>query len=218
MTALHSTTDVTLWWSTTAPNPVIHLRADCTGLERTAPERVADVKVPALTDIIDDQWPDEVRFHPKAPSSDWLRPCRVCCLEPLLVTILGTEQDRAPDANRFGPQHLVSFTSQPAQRVDDNRFRHNKVSESGRERLERIAAATGLHLAPTSAGPAAWGFVGIWARQALQRNLRTVVLPFDGRMPTNDVISVFWALFDGVQRGDDDGTFSESWNTAWALA
>jgi hypothetical protein len=188
---------VDVCWVHTAHSPVLHIDRSCTGLERTAPANVTTEPQTTIAAAIDRRHPEDTTF----------RPCRACALETFTVAVLGT------DRRKRSGTYLASFSSQPSRMVDERRFVDATVSDTGRERLERIASATGLSLATSSVGPVLFGHVTRSGVEFLQANFRTVVLD-TLKPPAVDTVAVFWTL---LRDGGIDGDRLECWATAVAI-
>jgi hypothetical protein len=179
---------VTVWWSSTAADPKLHLDPECSGLERVTPERRTKLVLSSLA---------AVAAHP-------YRPCRVCALEHVVVWAVGKNRTASPRRT------LLTISSQPAIEVDHGRFRTNTVTETGAERLQRIADAAGLAVTHTAVGPVAYGFTPARAVNTVARNLRCATAPpRTAELLLPHTVTVFWTFLDDAQRGlNDDGAWS----------
>lgn len=186
-----------VWVMRLPSSQVLHLADDCVGLERSNLDNASRYRVPRPADL--------------AYFAD-MRPCRACALEAVLVDVF------AAYAQSPAAPVVVSFCSQPATHVDAGRVAANVVSASGRERLERLAAAVGFSVAPSAAGPVAFGVTVPPVHDALSRNLRTVMLPVRADAALSpDAVGVFWTLYDDAHVGADAAP-SDLWATAVAVA
>lgn len=101
-----------------------------------------------------------------------VRPCRVCAL-PHVFDVLVTSSRQAPARER----RLVCVTSLPAPDVDLGRLAGAKVSDSGRDRLERMAARAAVEVADTTLGPVAMLSLTEADTAALSRSLWSLPAP-----------------------------------------
>lgn len=198
---------VTAWFSSKmreeARFPKYHLDKECTGLERVPLEHLA-------SETYDDAF---------ALGEDTTgRPCRMCSLERVLYTVL---RPRAK-GNRGSGKVFATFTSQSCPTNPDerlHRYRWRESSESGQERLVRVAEKLGLPTVYTSPGPVSWGFLPVRGAEILSHNLRTELRPEVRTLPTRDVIECAWALLDDnpPQLRDEYATGPDPWELARLL-
>jgi hypothetical protein len=176
---------VTMRWSAIASTNIAHFDAQCPGLERVAAEHVRRVRA-NVSELV--------------PSGR--RPCRICALETVAVQALGS--NRTPSHRRT----LVTFSSQPAIGVDQTRFRANTITDTGIERLHRIALRAGLETTTTVCGPVAYGFSRHTTPSVIGQSLRCAFASpgLFSALPEPATIATFWTFLDDEQRGysDDD--------------
>lgn len=167
---------VEAYYSTTAKDPKLHLELSCGGLRSV--QVYPDCKLARR---------DFASLHTLG-GAEWSRPCRKCALERVLDAVL-----------RPGPRDRLVFTtfsSQPSYGADSLRFVTNEVSDTGRDRLERVAARLDLEMVHTKAGPAAYGFLPNRGVKVLERNLRTQIHPRMADMPSRAYMTTFWTFLD----------------------
>jgi hypothetical protein len=146
--------------------PSWHLDPACPGLERVPEEargqRVfADVFALGLTEDG--------------------RPCRMCCLERLLRTVLPARRGRAAV--------YATLSGETADRGPFPGF--DPPSENGVRRLLRVARHTGLRVNPAGTATFLHGWVNQEGLAIAERNLRTYRIPVE---EDEESLSVFWAL------------------------
>lgn len=184
--------------------PKYHYDRRCSGLERVPADALA-------FEVYDDAFALGEDFDG--------RPCRMCTLERVLYTVL---RPRA-QGNRGAGAVFTTFTSQSCPTSPDqklHRYRWRESSETGQERLRRIAGVLGLPVATSSCGPVSWGFLPARGAEILSVNLRTELRPEVGALPAKEVIECAWALLDDhppqLRALSDDGT-PDPWELARAL-
>lgn len=175
------TAPVTAWVSRSKSNvfPKFHLEPSCAGLARAAvwPEEDSTLEIVEHDDMT-------------ALGADLSgRPCRMCALERVLDVVL-----RPTDRRKR--RVFTSFTSQgnPEENLASYKFRAS--SESGQDRLVRVASRLGLPVVRASCGPVTYGFLPVTGAQILQRNLRSYSRPDVKQTPSGDVVECLWALLD----------------------
>lgn len=195
-----ATAAVTACYSIRASMPKMHLRDDCTGLERT-PEGMR-----AYRDF-DSLW--QLLEEPHT------RPCRVCSLADCLVWAVQSEG--IPSRGE-----LVTFSSQPApEAFDGNKlsFAYEKVSDTGSARLFDIASRLSLGTTRTLIGPVAFSRLTARAAAAVEANLRTLRLGQSrGELPPAQAIEVLWTLSVDTPPELSGQPVQSLWNTARLLA
>jgi hypothetical protein len=157
-----------------------HVDRRCSGLERTHRE-----------DLMHEVFADAFALG----ENDEGRPCRMCTLERVLYTVL---RPRAA-GNRDGGLVFTTFTSQPCPTSPDvnlRRYKWRASSQTGQDRLHRIAAKLNLSTVTSSPGPVAWGFLPTRGADILAANLRTEVRPNVSDLPPADVMDCLWVLLD----------------------
>ncbi|MCP4845374.1 MAG: hypothetical protein GY901_09780 [Actinomycetia bacterium] len=187
----------------------LHTELSCTGL-RSTPVALLDADgeivdhdsddVPYGLMVVGDLTVSEVLDH-------HLRPCRVCALELVL--------DRA--MNEGPVDRFVTFTAQPAApyKGDGNSPATkwaNEVSNTGRDRLRRIAARAGASTTTATCGPIATMRTTELGARLLTANLRTFVPSDPATAASPAQAAAFWAAVDSRGAGeappDPDTLFS----------
>lgn len=118
------------------------------------------------------------------------RPCRMCSLESVLISVLDPRP--APQRDVF-----VTFTSQANPKNQDASVFHYDwlyATDSGMRRLRRLARRGNLAVTGTCSGPVAYGYVSSDAAHVLAANLRTMVIGSVDRIPQPPTIEVLWTL------------------------
>jgi hypothetical protein len=197
---------VTVWFSGDMREgkryPKFHLDRRCEGLERVSPGSLRNARYDDAFAVGEEQ--------------DG-RPCRICCLERVLYTVLRL---RAV-GNRGSRTVFATFTSQPCPTARDqrlDRYRWRVSSDSGRDRLRRIAAALNLPAVTAEPGPVCFGMLPERGARILARNLRTEIRTDLTTPPEGWVIETVWALL-----GDNPPQLARTdevdpWEAAFALA
>jgi hypothetical protein len=147
------------------------------------------------------------------------RPCRRCALEPALIRYLrsphtkGTSRTVVP-----GGRRIVTFSSQANPRERNaSRFSYREVTDSGAERLRRVAAALRWPVTDTAAGPVTWARLHSRTGEALALNLRTLIAPDGIEMPDATTIEALWSLV--VSAPPETGGWDDDvWHMAVAVA
>lgn len=155
--------------------PKFHLVADCDGFTAT-PDEARATRV--FTDAT------------AAGIAEEGRPCRMCALESVLISVLDPKPTRERDV-------LVTFTSQANPKNPDASVFHFdwfNATPSGSARLRRLARRGRLSVTSTCSGPVAYGLVSEAAAAVLARNLRTVVIGASDAIPRASTIEVLWTL------------------------
>lgn len=205
---------VTAWFSRGARHRRYHLDPSCTGLGRVVvhnpavldePDRCGCGAGPRVVFAGDDR---PARFLPGAVCAcevDRLAGCQLAVTDAADLVSLGERRDGrmcrlcgleavADAALRLdGPRVLVTFTGQ--ERPADGAVL-KPASETGRDRLRRIAGRAGLDVVDTIAGPAAYGLVPVRAVAVLAANLRCVAHHDATAVPERLVIACWWALLE----------------------
>jgi hypothetical protein len=186
-----------VWYSGRVRFPKFHLVAECGGLDNVGAD-----------------WRETRRFASALAllRSDAGRPCRMCSFEPLMAAVAG-----APSLRR-GRRVLTEFSGQPNPNEDSPfRYQWKAVSESGAQRLERIAELLDCSVARTVAGPVAFGYLPVTLSQVLSRNLRTIVCPTAGHHPERFEVEVRWALLSETPPERDVEVSLDAWTVARAI-
>ena len=173
-------------FSARAPFPKYHIVDDCEGFASTPSEA-------RLTRVFG----DVVELGTFSEG----RPCRMCALESVLVSVL----DPRPHTER---DMFVTFTSQANPKSKDASVFHYDwlhATESGTRRLRRLGRRGNLALTGTCSGVVAYGFVSKDAADVLAANLRTVVIGHLAHLPGAPTIEVLWTLL-----GDNPPELSEA--------
>lgn len=178
--------------------PKIHLRRTCEGLEHVRLASLRRLRFASLADL--------------GESTD-ARPCRMCGLEKVLLSVL---RPTAHEASVF-----VTFTSQGNPAENLRSFAWKASTESGSARLARLAERLGLPTGEASCGRFAYGFLPVSGAEILSRNLRTVIRPdYTGPgLPDLTVMECAWALL-----AENPPELEIRWNAtdtppdAWELA
>lgn len=175
------TSPVTAFVSRSSSNtfPKFHLDIGCSGLQRVVVWPEQDRTLTAV---------DYDSYHALG-IDDTGRPCRVCALEQVLDVVLRPKSKR----------HKLVFTSFTSQgNPDENpaRYKFSASTESGQERLYRIANRLDLPVVRSSSGPVAYGFLPHMSIPILRRNLRTFVRDDVTELPSGPTIECLWALLD----------------------
>jgi hypothetical protein len=193
---------VSTTWSTRVGYPKLHVDATCEALENT-PEEARGVELMSALQIA---------------GCDWGRPCRMCSLESVLNTLLDPKHHAAGTEMTF-----VSFTSQsnplsPDQPGGPWSYAWHESTDSGKQRLVRVAQRAGLEISQTLCGPVAYGFVPADVVGALSHNLRSLHRPEVVELPDAAVIACVWALLgDNPPEIDLDNEGLDAWDIATKL-
>lgn len=197
---------VTVTYSLRVRYPKFHISSECEALEATHEEAQRSRTFPSATDL---------------GLSDEGRPCRICTLESVLVTVL--DPRRAPEIAIEEVKVFLSFTSQANPANPDSKitnFEWGKATASGQARVRRVALRSRLSRTVTSSGLAAYGLVSTTAAEVVAKNLRSVVRDSDA-VPTAEVIECVWVLLndDPPELAEHLGTRTniDAWETARAL-
>lgn len=165
-------------------DPRLHEQVGCPGLQRTVAKHIGQIRAgdePTALELV------EFADLAALAAAEQL-PCRACTLERVLDTVLRP----VSPAERLV---FASFSGQP----NALRFRRGldawrKVSDSGEQRLLRIAERLGLPVVETPAGPVAYGMLPERGVEVLARSLRTYTLPGAVVPPPVEVVAYAWAL------------------------
>jgi hypothetical protein len=198
---------VTVAYSLRTPIAKLHLDPDCPGLAAT-PVEARSTRT--------------YRSALRAGLCSWSTACRMCCLEALLTTVLVPDPTLVTHPRRRRLAFMAS--AQPMVRRDlpaASGLAAGKISElteSGAERLRRIAANSGISLVETACGPVVHGVRGSEAVRAVARNLRTFVLPTPAGVDVAAAVETFWTLVhDRAPELDDMSEFAQMWETSRRL-
>jgi hypothetical protein len=197
---------VTVTFSARVRYPKFHITDECEALEATPEEARDIVTFDSAMDL--------------GLSSEG-RPCRICTLESVLVTVL--DPRRRHDEQRDGAKVFLSFTSQANPSNPDSdivNYSWAKATASGQARLRRVARRTRLATTVTSSGIVAYGLVSEAAADVVAKNLRSVIR-HAAAVPGGEVLECLWALLN-----DDPPELAaylgsapniDAWETARAL-
>ena len=150
--------EVTVVYSTRVHFPRLHIDENCETLDAT---------------------PVEARGHISFPDALALgryeggRPCRVCCLEPVLRAVLKTRRTRTLS----NPVLFTASAQSNTTRVDANLHSYNwaEASDSAQQRLRRVARTVELPTVQTAAGLVIYGIRAQETVDLVRMNLRTSV-------------------------------------------
>jgi hypothetical protein len=197
---------VTVVFSARVKYPKFHITPECEALEATPEEARETRTFSSVTEL---------------GLSDDGRPCRICTLESVLVTVL--DPRRVHDVTRDGVKVFLSFTSQANPTNPDSNitnFGWGKATASGQARVRRVALRSRLSTTSTSSGLVAYGLVSGTAAEVVAKNLRSVIR-HTGVIPGAEVLECVWVLLN-----DDPPELAEylgihpnidAWETARAL-
>lgn len=177
--------------SVTASYPSHHLDPLCPGLERVEEERRG---TRTFTDAHAMGMDDEGRI------------CRLCTLESLLRTVL-----RGGDSE---PSAYVTFASTAPGSTPGS------FTQSSQSRVRNVARIARLDVVQTSvAGTVVHGLVPVRSIAVLERNLRTLTLPWVRRTPSAEHVDCFWTLLADEHGEDasDPQRVRSLWRTAGLL-
>ena len=136
---------------------------------------------------------------------DSARPCRVCCLESVLRTVLHPQWGKEHPStalNEYADADLEVFfstTAQPCPERPDSSlsgYKWGDSTDSGRARIMRIAERSALGVAQTIIGPALYGIREQRVVWVVQMNLRTAIAPSVVTDNADGVVSTVWTLFN----------------------
>lgn len=126
---------LTVFHSSRLKYPKLHIVEDCDGLARTPEEARAQT---TFTSVLE------------AATVDWARPCRLCALESVVITL--GDPKGSPTRDTY-----VTFTSQASPRNQDASplsFHWFDSTDSGVARLKRLARRLRLDVTGTKIGRA----------------------------------------------------------------
>lgn len=170
--------EVTVVYSTRVHFPRLHIDENCETLEAT---------------------PVEARGHLTFPDASTLgtyedgRPCRVCCLEPVLRAVLKSR--RAESVS-----NTVLFTASAqanTTRADANLRSYNwaEASDSAQQRLRRVARTVELPTVQTAAGLVIYGIRPQETVDLVRMNLRTSISASVFEV-SEETIQTLWTLLN----------------------
>jgi hypothetical protein len=196
---------VTVVYSLRTPIAKLHIDPLCPGLASTPVEARAT---------------RTYRSALRAGLCTWSTACRMCTLEPLLTTVLVADPTMVSNPRRRRLAFMAS--AQPMVRRDlPTGAGHPTISEltdSGKERLRRVAVNSGIGMVETACGPVLHGVRGSESVRAVARNLRTFVLPLPAGVGEAAAVETFWTLVsDHAPELDDMTVVNELWDTACRL-
>ena len=169
---------VTVWFSSRIKYPKLHLVRDCEALLTTPDEAVGTSEFASVFDLA---------------ITTVGRPCRMCALESVLLTVLH------PDRRRSGQPVFFTSSSQANPLNPDagiRSFNWSKATESGEARLQRVARRSALPTTRTNAGIVVWGWTDQRGAAALAANIRTVVRPDHNGDVNSSIIEIAWSLLN----------------------
>lgn len=188
---------VTVWTVAGSSTPKWHLIRDCEALTRTSDDRVYRRSWANLDTLLE---------------QGYGRPCRKCALASFVITLC-TRND----------EHTVPFTVAPQPspyRFDSNPYlsEYRRTTDSGAERIRKLAKRLNWAVSETSIGPVAVGKASETATSFLRENLRTARITADEHA-NPETVEMYWILAaDTPPEAGGDLTERELWATAHALA
>lgn len=166
-------------------HPKLHLEPDCGALRFLPPltqEEAEALAAPGRGSVgmVAEDFTDEELVDPGQDH----RLCRRCALETVASHLI---------ASGSGRGCLVTFSAQPL--VPVSRGEVWQASQTGQERVARIAARTGLATVDTVAGVVAYGQVPEQAKAVLGMHLRVFELPaVPAGAADEESMELFWGL------------------------
>jgi hypothetical protein len=170
--------EVTVVYSTRVHFQRLHIDENCETLEKTPENARARMTFPNAWDL---------------GCFDRGRPCRVCCLEPVLRAVL-----KARGVNPVRVPVLFTASAQACPSRDDVNLRTYKwaeASDSAEQRLRRVARTVGLPTLQTAAGLVIYGVRSQETVNVIQLNLRTASTKVVSDV-SEETIQTLWTLLN----------------------
>lgn len=180
-----------------------HLDLKCSGLDRMRnlgydPSQSLDPhEEPTLAEMFE---------HP-----DYVRPCRICALEPLLLELAAhqfTSRPRLFIVTGLGTRTATRRSHRPAHGADLERLA--KIQDDAAARITRVARATGLEWVATAYGNVLYGSLNAELARTISRHV-DVLLPYHSPRETcsAELVRGFWSLLHTTTLDPD-----QAWITA----
>ena len=155
--------------------PKLHIDSNCDAIKQI-PQEILCKKIYSSTQNL--------------AKSNKSRTCRKCTLEKMLLTLLLQEETKS--------KAFITFSSQAKpDNPDSNLLTYNwsLTTETGIQRLRKLAQTANLETINTSSGPVAFGTVNYSAAKAISQNLRSVIKRGNHKL-TKDEVLCTWVLLN----------------------